>query len=74
MVIFFREEVEVSDPDRASSLCPGGGEAPTQTYAGDHSSNLLIVNLQEFCTGTANAIFELLQELIPLFKAEKANE
>ena len=36
MVTFSRKEVEVSDPDRASSVCPGGGEASTQTYAGDH--------------------------------------
>ena len=27
--------MEVSDADGASALCPGGGEATSQTYAGD---------------------------------------
>ena len=45
MVTFSREEVEVSDPDRASSVCPGGGEASTQTYAGDHFLYMQVTTL-----------------------------
>ena len=39
MVTFSRKEVEVSDPDRARPVCPGGGKASTQTHAGDHFSS-----------------------------------
>ena len=31
--------MEISDPDGASALCSGGGEAASQTYAGDKNLN-----------------------------------